>query len=49
MGAMRRKLLVVEDDRTLRQALVFNLTREGTPALTFSDRDGFETWKTTGR
>ena len=27
----------------------FNLTREGTPALTFSDRDGFETWKTTGR
>jgi hypothetical protein len=27
----------------------FNLTREGTPALMFSDRDGFETWKTTGR
>ncbi len=26
---MRRRLLVVEDDRTLRQALTFNLTREG--------------------
>ena len=26
---MRRRILVVEDDRTLRQALGFNLTREG--------------------
>jgi DNA-binding response OmpR family regulator len=26
---MRRRLLVVEDDRTLRQALTFSLTREG--------------------
>jgi two-component system, OmpR family, alkaline phosphatase synthesis response regulator PhoP len=26
---MRRRILVVEDDRTLRQALTFNLTREG--------------------
>ncbi len=26
---MRRRLLIVEDDRTLRQALAFNLTREG--------------------
>ena len=26
---MRRRLLVVEDDRTLRQALTFNLAREG--------------------
>ncbi|HTE65303.1 MAG TPA: response regulator, partial [Candidatus Binatia bacterium] len=26
---MRRRILVVEDDRTLRQALSFNLTREG--------------------
>jgi len=26
---MRRRLLVVEDDRTLRQALTFNLSREG--------------------
>ena len=26
---MRRRLLLVEDDRTLRQALTFNLTREG--------------------
>ena len=26
---MRRRLLLVEDDPTLRQALTFNLTREG--------------------
>jgi two-component system, OmpR family, alkaline phosphatase synthesis response regulator PhoP len=26
---MRKRILVVEDDRTLRQALTFNLTREG--------------------
>jgi two-component system alkaline phosphatase synthesis response regulator PhoP len=26
---MKRRILVVEDDRTLRQALTFNLTREG--------------------
>src|SRR5687767_1327622 len=26
---MRRRILVVEDDRTLRQALTYNLTREG--------------------
>ncbi|MDP4034241.1 MAG: response regulator, partial [Pseudorhodobacter sp.] len=26
---MKRRILVVEDDRTLRQALVFNLEREG--------------------
>ena len=26
---MRRRILVVEDDRTLRQALTFNLAREG--------------------
>ena len=26
---MRRRILIVEDDRTLRQALSFNLTREG--------------------
>src|SRR5438552_10525897 len=37
MGAMRRKLLVVEDDRTLRQALVFNLSREGYEPVTAAD------------
>ena len=26
---MRRRILIVEDDRTLRQALTFNLEREG--------------------
>ncbi|HSK93594.1 MAG TPA: response regulator transcription factor [Candidatus Angelobacter sp.] len=34
---MRRRLLVVEDDRTLRQALTFNLTREGYEVTTASD------------
>jgi DNA-binding response OmpR family regulator len=34
---MRRRLLVVEDDRTLRQALAFNLTREGYEVATAPD------------
>jgi two-component system, OmpR family, alkaline phosphatase synthesis response regulator PhoP len=34
---MRRRLLVVEDDRTLRQALTFNLTREGYEVSTVAD------------
>jgi DNA-binding response OmpR family regulator len=34
---MRRRLLVVEDDRTLRQALAFNLTREGYEVTTAAD------------
>jgi two-component system alkaline phosphatase synthesis response regulator PhoP len=34
---MRRRLLVVEDDRTLRQALAFNLTREGYEVSTAAD------------
>jgi two-component system, OmpR family, alkaline phosphatase synthesis response regulator PhoP len=29
VGATRRRILVVEDDRTMRQALTFNLEREG--------------------
>jgi two-component system, OmpR family, alkaline phosphatase synthesis response regulator PhoP len=37
MAAIRRKLLVVEDDRTLRQALVFNLSREGYDTVTAAD------------
>jgi two-component system alkaline phosphatase synthesis response regulator PhoP len=37
MSAIRRKLLVVEDDRTLRQALVFNLSREGYELVTAAD------------
>src|SRR5207247_9206344 len=37
MCAMRRKPLVVEDDRTLRQALVFNLSREGYEPVTAAD------------
>jgi DNA-binding response OmpR family regulator len=37
MAAIRRKLLVVEDDRTLRQALVFNLSREGYEPVTATD------------
>jgi two-component system alkaline phosphatase synthesis response regulator PhoP len=34
---MRRRLLVVEDDRTLRQALSFNLSREGYEVATAPD------------
>ncbi len=34
---MRRRLLLVEDDRTLRQALAFNLTREGYEVTAASD------------
>jgi two-component system alkaline phosphatase synthesis response regulator PhoP len=34
---MRRRLLLVEDDATLRQALAFNLTREGYEVATASD------------
>jgi two-component system alkaline phosphatase synthesis response regulator PhoP len=34
---MRRRILVVEDDRTLRQALSFNLTREGFEVTTAPD------------
>ena len=34
---MRRRLLVVEDDRTLRQALAFNLSREGYEVATAAD------------
>jgi two-component system alkaline phosphatase synthesis response regulator PhoP len=34
---MRRRILVVEDDRTLRQALSFNLTREGYDVTTAAD------------
>jgi two-component system alkaline phosphatase synthesis response regulator PhoP len=37
MASIRRKLLVVEDDRTLRQALVFNLSREGYEPVTAAD------------
>ena len=34
---MRRRLLLVEDDPTLRQALAFNLTREGYEVATAAD------------
>jgi two-component system, OmpR family, alkaline phosphatase synthesis response regulator PhoP len=34
---MRRRILVVEDDRILRQALSFNLTREGYDVTTAAD------------
>lgn len=34
---MKRRILVVEDDRTLRQTLAFNLNREGYEALTAPD------------
>jgi two-component system alkaline phosphatase synthesis response regulator PhoP len=34
---MRRRLLLVEDDTTLRQALTFNLTREGYEVATAAD------------
>jgi DNA-binding response OmpR family regulator len=36
---MRRRILIVEDDRTLRQALTFNLSREGYEVVTASDGD----------
>lgn len=36
-AAVRRKILVVEDDRTLRQALTFNLAREGYELVTAGD------------
>ncbi len=35
--AVRRKILIVEDDRTLRQALAFNLAREGYEHLSAAD------------
>ena len=35
---MRRRLLLVEDDPTLRQALTFNLTREGYEVATRGGR-----------
>ena len=34
---MRRRLLIVEDDPTLRQALTFNLAREGYEVSSSSD------------
>ena len=34
---MRRRLLLVEDDPTLRQALTFNLAREGYEVATAAD------------
>jgi two-component system, OmpR family, alkaline phosphatase synthesis response regulator PhoP len=34
---MRRRLLLIEDDRTLRQTLAFNLTREGYEVSTAAD------------
>ncbi len=34
---MKRRILVVEDDRTLRQALAFNLNREGYEAISAPD------------
>jgi two-component system alkaline phosphatase synthesis response regulator PhoP len=34
---MRRRLLIVEDDPTLRQALTFNLTREGYEVTSTAD------------
>jgi DNA-binding response OmpR family regulator len=37
MAALRRKLLLVEDDRTLRQALAFNLSREGYELVSAAD------------
>ena len=36
-AAVRRRILIVEDDRTLRQALTFNLAREGYEAVTAAD------------
>ncbi len=37
MAAVRRKILLVEDDRTLRQALAFNLAREGYDLVSAGD------------
>src|ERR671925_9064 len=37
MRPMRRRILLVEDDPTLRQALTFNLTREGYEVTTAGD------------
>jgi two-component system alkaline phosphatase synthesis response regulator PhoP len=37
MTAVRRKILLVEDDRTLRQALAFNLAREGYDLVSAGD------------
>jgi DNA-binding response OmpR family regulator len=37
MTAVRRKILLVEDDRTLRQALAFNLSREGYELVAAAD------------
>jgi two-component system alkaline phosphatase synthesis response regulator PhoP len=37
MSSIRRKILLVEDDRTLRQALTFNLAREGYEVVTAAD------------
>jgi DNA-binding response OmpR family regulator len=37
MTAVRRKILLVEDDRTLRQALAFNLSREGYELVSAAD------------
>ncbi len=37
MARVRRKILIVEDDRTLRQALAFNLSREGYDLLSAAD------------
>ncbi|HEY7525646.1 MAG TPA: response regulator transcription factor [Candidatus Limnocylindria bacterium] len=51
MPAMRRRILIVEDDRTLRQALTFNLEREryevrsavdGQQALDWARNDRFD-------
>ena len=37
---MRRRLLLVEDDPTLRQALIFNLSREGYEVTSAADGRG---------
>ena len=36
-------------DATGKPRAELSLNRDGAPALTFNDRDGFATWKTTGR
>ena len=36
-------------DSTGKPRAELSLNRDGAPALTFNDRDGFATWKTTGR